>query len=122
MPDYASMLTVDSLNTHVVAQVAETDLNSVHVGQEAHVSLPAYPGSDYTALVQSIDPTAVDQDGHASYLVYLDSSPGPVTAAPIRRPTWTGPAHRRRLVLTPTVRPPWRGRRSLDTAVAPGGG
>ena len=71
VPDYASMLTVDSLNTHVVAQVAETDLNSVHVGQEAHVSLPAYPGSDYTALVQSIDPTAVDQDGHASYLVYL---------------------------------------------------
>jgi arylsulfatase A-like enzyme/multidrug resistance efflux pump len=87
---YAPLITFDSPDAKVVAQVSETDIGSVHNGQHAVVTMPAVPGSTFTATVQQIEPTAVDVSGSTYYLVDLVVSsprdvstkqPRPVVAA-----------------------------------------
>ena len=87
---YAPLVTFDSPDAKVVAQVSETDIGSVHRGQRALVTLPAVPGATFTATVVQIEPTAVEVSGSAYYLVDLvvssarngaTSQPRPLVAA-----------------------------------------
>jgi len=56
---------------NVVAQVGESEVAHVHIGQRAKVTFPADRGVVYDAEVVTIDPTAVDQSGSAYFLVYV---------------------------------------------------
>ena len=70
-PSYESLFTLQTTATKVVAQVGETDIAKVRLGQLAHVSFPAIAGSNYSAVVTKIQPTAVQQNGAAYFLVDL---------------------------------------------------
>ena len=70
-PEFASMLTLNSTGARVVAQVSETDITKVKVGDTATITFPAIPGYTYTGVVRHINPTAIDQNGTAFYLVDL---------------------------------------------------
>ena len=70
--DFAALVTLQSQQTKVVAQVSETNIGRVHVGQSASVSFPAIPGRRYVAVVYKLDPMAVQQNGAAYFLVDLE--------------------------------------------------
>jgi len=68
---FASLVTLNGLRMKIVAQVGESDVATVRVGQRAHVTLPAVKGKSLNATVERIEPTAVNQSGHVYYLVDL---------------------------------------------------
>ncbi len=73
-PQYASLVTLDSPEAKIVAQVGESDIARVHGGQRAEVTLPALPGSKLSATVLQIEPNAVNVSGSTYYLVDLSVS------------------------------------------------
>jgi hypothetical protein len=70
-PQLTSMITLDSPQSQIITQVPETQIETVHVGGGAQVSLPAMPGQRFTATVRQIQPTAVYVSGQAYFLVDL---------------------------------------------------
>jgi multidrug efflux pump subunit AcrA (membrane-fusion protein) len=70
-PQQESLITLQSRQMNVVAQVGESDVARIHVGQRAQVTFPADPGVVYDAEVVTVDPTAVNQSGSVYFLVYL---------------------------------------------------
>ncbi len=76
-PSFAPLITLDSVGTQIVAQVPETQIGSVHLGQSAQVSLPAVPGSDFKATVTDIQPQAVNDSGSQYFLVDLSVADPP---------------------------------------------
>jgi multidrug efflux pump subunit AcrA (membrane-fusion protein) len=70
-PQQESLITLQSRQMNVVAQVGESEVAHVHIGQRAKVTFPADRGVVYDAEVVTIDPTAVDQSGSAYFLVYV---------------------------------------------------
>ena len=70
-PATVSFLTLQSRKEKIVAQIGESDIGNIHVGQKAHVTLPAQPGVTYTAHVLDIEPAAVNQSGKVYFLVDL---------------------------------------------------
>ncbi|MGH9081015.1 MAG: sulfatase-like hydrolase/transferase [Acidimicrobiales bacterium] len=80
---YASLITLDSPEAKIVAQVGESDIANIRRGQRADVTLPALSGSKLTATVLQIEPTAVNVSGSTYYLVDLGvSSPVSSTGQP----------------------------------------
>ncbi|MCW3055625.1 MAG: putative Co/Zn/Cd efflux system rane fusion protein [Chthonomonadales bacterium] len=51
----ATLMVIENLNTVTVeAHVSEKDIARVRIGQEIHVTLPAYPNQSFSGIVQSI--------------------------------------------------------------------
>jgi arylsulfatase len=87
---YAPLITLDSLDAQVVAQVSENDIGSVHKGKRVAVTMPAVPGATFAATVQQIEPIPVQVSGSTYFLVDLavtstrsgpTSQPSPAVAA-----------------------------------------
>ncbi len=70
-PAYASLVSLDSMQTKLVVQVPETDIHRIQGGQKARVTLPAIRGSELGATVTQIEPTPVVQAGQTYFLVDL---------------------------------------------------
>jgi arylsulfatase len=65
------VITVDSIQSKIVIQVDESDIDAIHPGQHAQVSLPAFPGATFAAEVRDVEPSAVYVSGRPYYLVDL---------------------------------------------------
>ena len=87
---YSPLITLDSLEAKVVAQVPETDIGSVHRGKRVAITMPAVPGATFSATVQQIEPIPVQVAGSPYFLVDLvvtsaksapTNQPSPVVAA-----------------------------------------
>ena len=72
-PSSASLISLDSLDNNFVVQVPESGISQVHIGQTAHITLPAFSGSSVPSKVVMIQPTPVDQAGTTYFLVHLES-------------------------------------------------
>ncbi len=108
-PDYAALITLDSVQNQMVVQVPETSIDQIHVGQKASATLPAVSGSVLSVQVSQIERTPVVLSGQTYFRVDLvTTSKGAHTLAysanvpslaSIPTPGQTGRVHRRRLVL-----------------------
>jgi len=70
-PSSASLISLDSLDDDFVVQVPESGISQVHIGQTAHITLPAFSGLSVPAKVVTIQPTPVSQSGTTYFLVHL---------------------------------------------------
>jgi hypothetical protein len=70
----ASLISLDSMQNQMVAQVPETQIGQIHVGQKAQATLPAAQGSNLTVTVSQIERTPVMQSGQTYFRVDLVSS------------------------------------------------
>lgn len=68
---FASLITLNAPGIKVVAQVGESSIRKVHVGQSVHVHIPAFPGTNFLGTVSSIDPQAINDSGKVAYLVEI---------------------------------------------------
>lgn len=75
-PTEASLIALDSFQSHMVVQVPETDIAQIHVGETATASLPAFTGSSMIVHVTQIQPTPVTTGGKTYFLVDLVSKAG----------------------------------------------
>ncbi len=76
-PQFASLISLNSLDTKIVVQVPEADLAAVRLNQQAEVTFPALPGRQVSARVTRIEATPVVSSGTTYYLVDLE---GPAVA------------------------------------------
>jgi HlyD family secretion protein len=65
----------DMRHLYVEAQVDESDIASVQVGQAAEVTLDALPGVTFTGQVKSINPVGESVSGLVKYKVRIDLEP-----------------------------------------------
>lgn len=76
----ASLITLDEAGVKVMAQVGETRIRDVSVGQKVRVRIPALPGLALAGTVAAIDPQAVNNSGKVAYLVEIDVASAPAVA------------------------------------------
>jgi len=72
-PTFVTIIDLDRLE--VLAYVDETDIGRVEVGQIATFSVDTYPGIEFTAMVNAIQPRAELQGSVVNYIVRLDFEP-----------------------------------------------
>jgi HlyD family secretion protein len=70
-PDYAALITLDSVQNQMVVQVPETSIDQIHVGQKASATLPAVSGSVLSVQVSQIERTPVVLSGQTYFRVDL---------------------------------------------------
>ncbi len=75
-PTDASLIALDSFQSHMVVQVPQTDVSQIHLGEKATATLPAFKGSSVVVHVTQIQPTPVTTGGNTYYLVDLVSKAG----------------------------------------------
>jgi multidrug efflux pump subunit AcrA (membrane-fusion protein) len=66
----------------VVAQVNEVDIPKVKVGQNATVTLDAFPNQTYVGQVESVDSVGTTSSGVVTYNVYIDLISPPTDIKP----------------------------------------
>jgi len=69
-PTFVTILDLERLE--VLAYVDETDIGRVEVGQAATFTVDTYPGTEFTAGVNTIQPRAELQNSVVNYIVRLD--------------------------------------------------
>lgn len=67
---------------YIAAQVNEKDIGRVQVGQEAIITLKAFPDTPVKGKVTSIVPLAINAEGEASYTVEIEMPPTDVAILP----------------------------------------
>jgi RND family efflux transporter MFP subunit len=72
-PTFVTIIDLDRLE--VLAYVDETDIGRIEVGQIATFSVDTYPGVEFTATVDAIQPRAEIQGSVVNYIVRLDFEP-----------------------------------------------
>jgi len=72
-PTFVTIVDVDRLE--VLAYIDETDIGRVSVGQTASFSVDAYPGVEFFATINAIQPKAQVQAGVVNYIARLDFEP-----------------------------------------------
>jgi len=73
-PTFVTILDLDRLE--VLAYVDETDIGRIRVGQTATFTVDTYPGTEFTATVNTIQPRAELQNSVVNYVVRLDFEAG----------------------------------------------
>ncbi|MBV8958598.1 MAG: HlyD family efflux transporter periplasmic adaptor subunit [Actinobacteria bacterium] len=68
---FSPVVTLQSEELKVVAQVPERSLRRFRVGREARITVPAVPGQRFTGRVTGVTPTPVNRSGHVYFLVEL---------------------------------------------------
>lgn len=76
------MTLIDAADYHVVMSIDETDIGQVAVGQEARVTLDAYPETPMTGTVSRIGAVGNDVQGIVVFDVRVDLEPGELTLRP----------------------------------------
>ncbi|MBC7261620.1 MAG: protein-L-isoaspartate(D-aspartate) O-methyltransferase, partial [Chloroflexi bacterium] len=76
------LVLADLAHYYVAAQVNEKDIGRVQVGQEATITLRAFPDTPFTGKVTSIVPLATNAEGEASYTVEIAMPPTDVAILP----------------------------------------
>lgn len=76
------MTLIDAADYHVVMSIDETDIGQVAVGQEARVTLDAYPETPMTGTVSRIGAVGSDVQGIVVFDVRVDLELGEVTLRP----------------------------------------
>ncbi|NOR19939.1 MAG: efflux RND transporter periplasmic adaptor subunit [Xanthomonadales bacterium] len=67
---------IDLKRLEVLAYVDETDIGRIQVGQAASFTVDTYPGIEFKAIVNAIQPRAVLQNTVVNYVVRLDFEAG----------------------------------------------
>jgi HlyD family secretion protein len=68
---FSSLITLGSDQLEVVAQVGESDIGNISMGEEVSVSFPAASGSSGVGHVAAIEPQSVNVDGSVYFLVTI---------------------------------------------------
>jgi len=80
-PGSPMIVLLDPSGFHVEVSVDEIDVGQVEVGQEARITLDAYPDDELQGHVEYISPVATENLGAVSYLVRVSFDP---TQVPLR--------------------------------------
>jgi HlyD family secretion protein len=70
--EFAPLITLDSARVKIIAQVGESSIQNVHIGEVVGVSLPAFPNASMRGTVAAIDPAAINNSGKVSYQVEIN--------------------------------------------------
>lgn len=98
----APVMTVADLSTvWLSAQVAERDLAAVAVGQEAHITLNAYPGQELAGKVRYVGELLDPETRSVKVRVAVDNRDGRLRPGMFAQVRLDGPAHR--AVTVPTT-------------------
>lgn len=79
-PGTALMTVQDIQQVYAVVNVEQKDLSQVHIGQQATVSLEAYPGKVFPGVVEVMNPEAASANRMFRTKVKLDNSSGELKA------------------------------------------
>ena len=80
-PGSPMIVVIDPSGFHVEVSVDEVDVGQVELGQEARITLDAYPDEEFHGEVEYISPVATEDLGAVSYLVRVCFDP---TEMPLR--------------------------------------
>jgi len=69
-----NMISVISNDFLIKATIGETDISKISEGDEAYVTLDAYPGNEFPGKVQKIIPVSVDEGNIVSFEVMISFS------------------------------------------------
>jgi multidrug resistance efflux pump len=74
---YNPAVTLDSTQVKVVAQISETDVQSLRANQQATITIPALSGTSLHASVERVEPQPVNQGGKVYFVIDLRLSSAP---------------------------------------------
>lgn len=74
---YNPAVTLDSTQVKVVAQISETDVQSLRANQRATITIPALSGTSLHASVERVEPQPVNQGGKVYFVIDLRLSSAP---------------------------------------------